>query len=301
MKQAERRHAEKLGGLTSGSTESLTSNEKKRDGLTQDSKRRFDEARVSLERRLAEGLDRYPDTDQWKPAATGRRVHPWSDPHWSNWTPPKRFPSMLRFGELSVDLKSIANASKQSGEVKLKLPAPFKVPAALTFPRGASLLIQHERTGREAAMKLLQTVMARVFTSLPPGRARFTIIDPVGLGQNFAGFMHLADHDEALVGARIWTEADQIEQRLADMTEHMETVIQKYLRNEYSTIDEYNAQAGELAEPYRFVVVADFPNSFSGGEAFRRLASIAATGRALWRVCSRRTRPPHHAAQRRDA
>ena len=43
------------------------------------------------------------------------------------------------------------------------------------------------------------------------------------------------------------------------MTEHMETVIQKYLRNEYATIDRYNAQAGELAEPYRFLVLADFP------------------------------------------
>ena len=93
---------------------------------------------------------------------------------------------------------------------------------------------------------------------------RFTIIDPVGLGQNFAGFMHLADHDEALVGGRIWTEPEQIEQRLADLTEHMETVIQKYLRNEFETIDEYNAQAGELAEPYRFLVIADFPIGFEG-------------------------------------
>src|SRR5688500_8261406 len=120
-------------------------------------------------------------------------------------------------------------------------------------------------------------VMARLLTSLPPGRVRFTIIDPVSLGQNFAGFMHLADHDEALVGGRIWTEPEHIEQRLTDLTEHMETVIQKYLRNEFETIDDYNAQAGELAEPYRFLVIADFPQGFQG-EAFRRLASIASAG-----------------------
>ena len=65
--------------------------------------------------------------------------------------------------------------------------------------------------------------------------------------------MHLADHDESLVGGRIWTEREQIDQRLLNLTEHMETVIQKYLRNEYETIDEYNAQAGELAEPYRYL------------------------------------------------
>ena len=73
--------------------------------------------------------------------------------------------------------------------------------------------------------------------------------------------MHLADHDDALVGAAHLDRADQIEQHLADLTEHMETVIQKYLRNEFETIDDYNAQAGELAEPYRFLVIADFPDA----------------------------------------
>ena len=40
----------------------------------------------------------------------------------------------------------------------------------------------------------------------------------------------------------------------------METVTQKYLRNEYATIEEYNAVAEEVAEPYRVLVVADFPD-----------------------------------------
>jgi hypothetical protein len=89
--------------------------------------------------------------------------------------------------------------------------------------------------------------------------------------------MHLADHDEALVGGRIWTSAEHIDQRLADLTEHMETVIQKYLATEFETIDDYNAQGGELAEPYRFLVIADLPTNFSQ-ESVRRLASIASTG-----------------------
>ncbi|HSZ55959.1 MAG TPA: FtsK/SpoIIIE domain-containing protein, partial [Tepidisphaeraceae bacterium] len=252
----------------------------KRESELQDARRRYDQGRVALEKRLRDGLSHIhsPMGEQnGNGSANGQLAHDWNDPWWSDWTPPKKFPSLLRFGQLRIDLKLIADNSKQNGQVRLELPAPFAVPAALAFPRGASLLIQHERVGREQAMRTLQTVMTRILTSLPPGRARFTIIDPIGLGQNFAGFMHLADHDEALVGTRIWTESDQIEQRLADMTEHMETVIQKYLRNEFATIDDYNEQAGELAEPYRFLVVADFPNSFQG-EAFRRLASIAATG-----------------------
>ena len=57
----------------------------------------------------------------------------------------------------------------------------------------------------------------------------------------------------------------------------METVIQKYLRNEYETIEEYNAQAGEVAEPFRVLVVANFPANFTL-EAARRLVSIVNSG-----------------------
>ncbi|MBC8109180.1 MAG: cell division protein FtsK, partial [Anaerolineae bacterium] len=169
----------------------------------------------------------------------------------------------------------------------------FSLPALLAFPRQASLLIQADRTGRAAAMRTLEMVMTRLLTRVPAGRVRFTIIDPVGLGQNFAGFMHLADHDDQLVGGRIWTSQEHIEQRIADLTEHMETVIQKYLRNEFETIDDYNAQAGELAEPYRFLVIADFPVNFSQ-EAVQRLNSIASTGArcGVYTLISRDLRAP---------
>src|SRR6185295_6958244 len=178
-----------------------------------------------------------------------------------------------RFGELRVDLKQITDHYPRT----LQLPKSFAVPATLTLPRHASLMIHFDKGGRQHALATLQTTMFRLLTNLPAGRVRFTLIDPVGLGQNFAGFMHLADHDDALVGGRIWTSAEHIDQRLTDLTEHMETVIQKYLRNEFETIDDYNEQAGELAEPYRFLVVADLPTNFSQ-ESVRRLASIASTG-----------------------
>ncbi|NEP19682.1 MAG: hypothetical protein F6J97_22795, partial [Leptolyngbya sp. SIO4C1] len=57
----------------------------------------------------------------------------------------------------------------------------------------------------------------------------------------------------------------------------MAVVIQKYLRNDFETIEAYNAQAGELAEPYRFLVMADFPHGLSE-DGLARLSSIAAAG-----------------------
>ncbi|MEM9659507.1 MAG: FtsK/SpoIIIE domain-containing protein, partial [Planctomycetota bacterium] len=57
----------------------------------------------------------------------------------------------------------------------------------------------------------------------------------------------------------------------------MEKTLQKYLRNEFASIDDYNAQAGEVAEPYHVIVVANFPAGFNDATA-RKLATIAAAG-----------------------
>ena len=123
----------------------------------------------------------------------------------------------------------------------------------------------------------MQSAMLRLLTAMPPGKVRFTIIDPVGLGDNFSAFMHLADFDEQLVASRIWTDMSHIEQRLADLTKHMENVIQVYLRKEFQSIEEYNEFAGEMAEPYRVLVVANFPANFSEA-AVQRIKSIVASG-----------------------
>ena len=272
-----------------------------------EAKKKYEEARAALERRLREGLhtigvgtshereDKHvlprqtggaqprmsapPRENEGKGLAGVGAAPFWDDPYWDSYIPPKQFPAGVPFGRLWVDLQKIADAVAlpNGGQRQLQLPGAFSVPVALEFPHPASLIVQADRSGREPGLAVLRMVMARLLTSLPAGRVRFTLIDPVGLGQNFAGFMHLADHDEALVGGRIWTEREHIEQRLADLTEHMETVIQKYLRNEFETIDEYNAQAGELAEPYRFLVIADFPTGFEG-EALARLSAIVNSG-----------------------
>src|SRR6185436_7638201 len=52
---------------------------------------------------------------------------------------------------------------------------------------------------------------------------------------------------------------------------------QKYLRNEFASIQEYNEFAGEVAEPYQILVIANFPANFSE-ESVRRLLSIANSG-----------------------
>jgi DNA segregation ATPase FtsK/SpoIIIE, S-DNA-T family len=176
-----------------------------------------------------------------------------------------------------VDLDKLCEAVPKDKRLVLPGPSQFEVPLCLGYPGQGSVLLETSNTGHEEAIAALNNIILRLLSVAPPGRLNFSIIDPVGLGQNFAGVMHLADYEEQLINSRIWTQSGQIEQRLADLNEHMEKVIQMYLRNEYKTIAEYNEQAGVIAEKYRFLVVADFPVNFTETAA-KRLLSIAASG-----------------------
>jgi len=183
----------------------------------------------------------------------------------NEWSPPSSAPSLIPLGMYHLQIPPN------------QADANWELPAGLSFPDQASLLLKATDEGRTAAIGLLQNAMLRMLMAIPPGKLRFTIFDPTGLGQNFSAFMHLADFDDRLINNRIWTETGHIQQRLADLTEHMENVIQKYLRNEYASIQEYNDSAGEVAEPFRVLVIANFPTHFSE-EAIRRLVSIANSG-----------------------
>jgi len=201
----------------------------------------------------------------------------WHDPVWAERPLPRVVSPVVRFGTIPLELAALPRGIAADARWMEGVPTSFTFPALRAFPAGVNLLIETPAEGRAAALELLQASMFRLLTSLPPGQVRFTIVDPIGIGRNFGAFMHLADYDGALVTNQVWTDARQIDERLADLAAHMETVTQKYLRNEYATIEEYNAVAEEVAEPYRVLVVADFPTKFDEKSA-ARLAAITAGG-----------------------
>lgn len=197
----------------------------------------------------------------------------WNDPAWLDWVPASAPAFAACLGRLSAKHLDVLPPFR---DLNLNFTVPALVPLA-QGREGRCLLFKASGAAKEQAFGAAQAVMLRLLATTPPGEVRFTFIDPVGLGQNVAAFMSLADFDEKLIGGKAWTEPQHIEQQLVKLTEHMENVIQKYLRNEYETIEDYNAKAGEVAEPYRLLVVFDFPSNFTEAAA-RRLVSIAQNG-----------------------
>ncbi len=201
----------------------------------------------------------------------------WSAQFVEAWKPYEHFTPATKFAQFQLDLAKRPDASTAVSRLALPGAPQVSIPLALTYPQQGSLLLETKESCGGATTRVLNNVMLRLLTTTPPGKVAFTIIDPVGLGENFAGLMHLGDYEEALINRRIWTQRDQIDERLSELNAHIEKVIQMYLRNEYANITAYNAQAGTVAEKYLFLVVADFPNGFSEASA-QRLQSIAISG-----------------------
>jgi len=201
----------------------------------------------------------------------------WQPELWKDFRLPDEFSHAAKFASLATDLEKLCEVSFPEPTRIALGSTHITVPLLLAVPGNASVLFETKQSGQQQVIGALNNLVLRLLTSAAPGRLAFTIFDPVGLGQNFAGIMHLADFEERLINSRIWTQQAQIEQRLADLNEHIEKVTQMYLRNEYASLAEYNAQAGRLAEKYHFLVIADFPTNFSE-VAIKRLQSIAASG-----------------------
>jgi S-DNA-T family DNA segregation ATPase FtsK/SpoIIIE len=181
------------------------------------------------------------------------------------------------FAQLLIDWEQFLKSLPADSIMSLPSGESLRIPLTFKMPFGESVLFESEGSATHEVMEAINHTVLELLMTAPIGRLRFTLIDPLGLGKNFAGLMHLADYDEQLINRRIWTQSSQIDQCLRDLTEHMEKVTQMYLRNEYDTLAEYNQAAGNIAEKYHVLVVSDFPNGFSE-TAMRRLHSIAVGG-----------------------
>ena len=227
---------------------------------------------AAVEDEIAENLRRIDELQ------TSLAPHwPTWDGDWTAWKPPTSFNGDVGIGTIRFDVPAVDMELPDDSRFTWHGPLLLDLPLALDFHGRGSLILEHTESRRGEAIALAQSLLARTLTTLPAGRIRLTLFDPVGIGQTFAGFMHLADHEDAGVLERVWTEPRHLEQKLADITEHMEKVIQTYLRNEYATIDDYNRAAGQIAEPYHILVLTDYPEGITETAA-RRLASILSSG-----------------------
>jgi hypothetical protein len=273
----QREHAARAAALNQAAAEQRTALEQERERRVSELRTALQDSSQALVRDWAQVTGTAYAAFEGLRNAAAESFPDWASRSWDDWSPPSASVSAAPFASVTLDVAAYVGGLPSDPRLVLPGPAQFDLRLLLKHPEQGSIVIETQAWGRAKALAALNAMVLRLLMSAPPGRVLFTILDPVGLGETFAGLMHLSDHEDRLINRRIWTQPDQIEQRLADLNEHIEKVTQLYLRNEYATIADYNAQAGRIAEPYHFLVAADFPVNFSESAA-KRLLSIASSG-----------------------
>ena len=183
----------------------------------------------------------------------------WEDPrwaHWEDWDPLSGVSRWIRYGTFF----------RQQLE-------RFRFPSLLELPGGEGLVLDVATGDRDRAIDAARSIILRLLASAPAGDVRFTFIDPVGLGESVAPFLALGEYRSDLIDEHVYTLENQIEEKLLEISRHIETVIQQRLRAEYATIEAHNEAMGEIVEPYRFLVAFDFPQALTdrGKELLRTI------------------------------
>lgn len=149
------------------------------------------------------------------------------------------------------------------------------IPKYLPFVNKNNLVLNcQNHTEVKLAVKISHNLVARILLALPANKAKFTFVDPLELGSNAAPFTPLL---REINGGMVYTQQSDIENQLSILIRAIENVIQKYLQNKFIDLADYNRQNAQVPEPYRFLVVYNFPHGFNETTA-NKLLNIIKSG-----------------------
>ena len=280
LHQAEGRRLSFLGPLKRG-REALGRVERRLDGLASaigQARKEVHDAERSRDAAARAGAERARDAfattsslAERSAAALPVILQPWTSPSWKSWTAEDQASLGLRlaFGGILIPKADQRLGTNATFGTDVRVPWGFSL--------HDSWLLMHDAQGRAGAHGFVRSMMLRELLSVSPGEVKFCAFDPVGLGQSAGDLLDLAEYDAELIGGKVWSSTQDLDARLAELSSHIELVIQKYLRTTFQTIDEFNDAAGEVAEPYRVLVLFDAPTGLSP-ESVARLKGIVENG-----------------------
>lgn len=174
-------------------------------------------------------------------------------------------PQMIRIGNLTQEVEN------ENEEV-----LDFQIPSFLPInnSNGTSFLLNNDN--KLQIHNLFQTFAIRLLLSLPTKLCKFYLIDNFSYGRNFNILNRL---DKKVIGDSIITNQNEISKTITELEEIVKDANQRFL-TQYEYLYEYNENSKELAEPYKFVFITNFPAGFST-ELGDRLFSLLSNKNAI--------------------
>lgn len=191
--------------------------------------------------------------------AFGQLLFGWDHPVWGRYAPPPpgvAAPMALRLGRVAG----------------VEAPGLAEVPALLPIVGRGHVFVRSSNPAR--GRRVLESSALRLLLTAPPGMVRLALFDPVTAGAALAAFLRLPP---LLRGDGIAVRSEDMDRLLQAIEQHVAEVNQQRLTNLYPDIEAYNAGAGVVPVPYRFLLFADLPAGLEA-RGFEHLAAIARNG-----------------------
>jgi len=172
--------------------------------------------------------------------------------------------------DFSIDEKSFFPEGIYIGE--FESVTGHKVPALIPLAETNGICFLTNSENKELIHKTMQAIALRLIMSLPSGLCKFTLYDGTGLGANL---ITLSNISSKIKGENILTDPEELKRALNTAKTDIPNVIQRVLGYKYlgKSLIDYNIEAGELAKPYHFIFITDFPQSLSKehGESIEKI------------------------------
>lgn len=154
-------------------------------------------------------------------------------------------PPFFRFGHLLAHTKN--------GKALDKIPVPLLLP----FAENNGILFDMQHLGKDDVPQFFQAIALRLLLSMQMKVCKFFLID-TDFGASFAFFSTL---NNPLLQRETFYRQEDINKLFTELAKIVSQANQSYL-GRFPNLTAYNAQAGQMAQPYHFVFIDDFPNSF---------------------------------------
>lgn len=153
-----------------------------------------------------------------------------------------------------VAFTSSSHGGNERSPDRIGLPG-LSIPVVVDLDLVGAFVVD-ERRGIEGAI-------LNLLSALPANQLQIKIFDPEHGGNSAKFLFGLGDAADRVIGDRVKTSDRELADLLQSTEEHITFVTQRFLQGEHKSLTEYNTAAGEVAEPYRLLVIYDFPSGFS--------------------------------------
>lgn len=169
-------------------------------------------------------------------------------------------PEFLRYGTLKI----VDPNGQLANDFDVPLLLPTKVNAVMMDLGEDALKVPN----------VFQGIMLRLLLSLRTDLAKVSIVD-MDFGRSFPVASSI---NNPMLKIQIFDQQGEVTQMISGLAKEISEANRTFL-GRFADIDQYNSNAGEMAYPYHFVFIDDFPNGFSS-QAIDDLLRLIENGNA---------------------